>query len=165
MKIKPPFVLRENYNDEVLKLLKSVVLGSNGTRYQHQGIEKRIKNVYKPLFLNLERNDKVIGNITLCRRPTNWYVRYFAFDLGLQATSQQPKSKASNSGLKSRINAFFGHVFESNENSPSCLYAYIDPRNERSLWMSQNFNFYTAAKIATQTFSRVQPKLKKGVTA
>lgn len=163
MKIKAPFVLRESYNDDVLELLKSVTLGSNGARYQHQRLEQRIKQVYRPLFLNLERNDKVLGNITFCRRPKNWYVRYFAFDLGMQATSKQPRSKATNSGLKSRIGGFFDSAFEQEEDTPDLFYAYIDPRNERSLWMSQNFEFYTAAKIATQSFSRVKPKEKAEV--
>ncbi|PWH85257.1 hypothetical protein [Brumimicrobium oceani] len=165
MKINPPFVLRESYNDDVLELLKSVTLGSNGARYQHQRLEQRIKQVYRPLFLNLERNDKVLGNITFCRRPKNWYVRYFAFDLGMQAASKQPRSKATNSGLKKRIGGFFDDAFEGKEESPDLFYAYIDPRNERSLWMSQNFEFYTAAKIATQSFSRVKPKEKKEVEA
>lgn len=165
MMVRAPFVLRESYNDEVLNLLKSVTLGSNGARYQHQRLEQRIQQVYKPLFLNLERNEKVLGNITFCRRPINWYVRYFAFDLGMQANSQQPRSKASNSGLKKRIGEFFDHAFELEQDRPSTFYAYIDPRNERSLWMSQNFDFYTAAKIATQTFSRVKPKKQEGVSA
>ncbi|RFC54260.1 hypothetical protein [Brumimicrobium aurantiacum] len=163
MKVSPPFVMRESYNDEVLALLKSVTLGSNGARYQHQRLEKRIEQVYKPLFLNLERNEKVLGNITFCRRPKNWYVRYFAFDLGMQSTVQQPRSKATNSGLKKRISGFFDSAFELEEDAPELFYAYIDPRNERSLWMSQNFDFYTAAKIATQSFSRIKPKSKKEV--
>ena len=160
MKINPPFVLRESYNDDVLTLLKSVTLGSNGARYQHRKIENRIKQVYRPLFLNLERNEKVLGNITFCRRPKNWYVRYFAFDIGMQATSEQPKSKATNSGLKNRIGGFFDSTFKQEVDQPELFYAYIDPRNERSLWMSQNFEFYSVAKIATQSFSRVKPKNK-----
>lgn len=158
MKVKAPFVLREDYNDEVIRLLKSVTLGSNGARYQHQRLEKRIQHIYNPLFLNLERNNKVLGNITFCRRPQNWYVRYFAIDLGMQTANKKPRSKASNSGLKKRIDEFFNTAFDSEDNRPSLFYAYIDPRNERSLWMSQNFNFYTAAKIATQSFSRIKPK-------
>lgn len=163
MKVKAPFVLRENYNDDVLALLKSVTLGSNGARYQHQRLENRIKQVYKPLYLNLERNERVLGNITFCRRPENWYVRYFAFDLGMQTTHQKPRSKADNSGLKKRIGDFFESAFELKKDSPSTFYAYIDPRNERSLWMSQNFEFYTVAKIATQSYSRVKPKPQKQV--
>jgi hypothetical protein len=165
MKIKPPFVLRETYNSDILKLLKSVTLGSNGARYQHQRLEERIKQIYHPLFINLERNEKVIGNITFCRRPKNWYVRYFAFDLGMQAKIKQPKSKATSSGLKNRIGGFFEGAFELEQGNPELFYAYIDPRNERSLWMSENFEFYPVAKIATQSFSRIKPKIKKTVQA
>ena len=162
-----PFKLSETYTTEILNLLSSVVLGSNGARYQHQHIERRIKQLYKPLFINLERHEKVLGNITFCRRPTNWYVRYFAFDLNLQANTQQPRSKAKNSTLKKRVDTFFEGVFiepiKIGEEAPKRFYAYIDPRNERSLWMSQNFGFYTVAKIATQTFSRIKPKKNKDV--
>ena len=38
------------------------------------------------------------------------------------------------------------------------MYAYIDPRNDRSKWMSENFGFTTIAHLSTQTFSRVYPK-------
>jgi len=163
MNVKPPFVLRDNYSEEVLQLLKTVTLGSNGARYRHRQIEKRISKLYKPLFLNIERNKSVLGNITLCRRDVGWYVRYFAMDTSFQSPkSAQKQSKSKKNTLKNKISSFFDKVLEE-ENAPPLLYAYIDPRNERSLWMSQNFGFYTAAKIATQTFSRIKPKRKSDV--
>lgn len=164
MQIKPPFFLREELNDNILALIKSVTLGSNGTLYQHQRIDRRIKQLYHPLFVNLEHRDKVLGNVTICRRPSNWYVRYFAFDLGLQSGKQKPRSKAANSSLKNRIQGFFDDAFLE-ECPPKTFYAYIDPKNERSLWMSQNFKFKTIAKIATQTFSRVKPIAQANVSA
>lgn len=163
MNVRPPFVLRDNYSEEVLRLLKTVTLGSNGARYRHRHIEKRISKLYKPLFLNIERNNSVLGNITLCRREVGWYVRYFAMDSSFQSpASVQKQSKSKNNSLKNRISSFFDAVFDE-DNAPPLLYAYIDPRNDRSLWMSQNFGFYTAAKIATQTFSRIRPKVKNDV--
>lgn len=163
MNVQPPFVLREDYSDEVLNLLKTVTLGSNGARYRHRHIEKRIANLYKPLYLNLERNDAVLGNITMCRREVGWYVRYFAMDTSFQSPkSAQKQSKSKKNTLKNKISSFFDEIFEE-DNAPPLLYAYIDPRNDRSLWMSQNFGFYTAAKIATQTFSRIRPKVKSDV--
>jgi hypothetical protein len=164
MNVKPPFVLREDYTDEVLKLLKTVTLGSNGARYRHRHIEKRISKLYHPLFLNIERNNSVLGNITLCRREVGWYVRYFAMDTTFQSPKAiQRQSKSKKNTLKNNVSSFFDETFEE-ENAPPLLYAYIDPRNDRSLWMSQNFGFYTAAKIATQTFSRIRPKVKTDVT-
>lgn len=163
MNIKPPFVLRDSYSEEVLKLLNTVTLGSNGARYRHRHIEKRISKLYKPLYLNIERNNSVLGNITLCRREIGWYVRYFAMDSSFQSpASVQKQSKSKNNALKNRVSEFFDALFDEN-NAPPLLYAYIDPRNERSLWMSQNFGFYSAAKIATQTFSRIRPKVKNDV--
>jgi hypothetical protein len=163
MNVKPPFFLRDTYSEEVLQLLKTVTLGSSGARYKHRHIEKRISKLYKPLYLNLERNNAVLGNITLCRRDVGWYVRYFAMDATFQSpTSIQKQSKSKNNSLKNRISSFFDAIFDE-DNAPPLLYAYIDPRNERSLWMSHNFGFYTAAKIATQTFSRIRPKEKKDV--
>lgn len=163
MNVKPPFFVREQYNETIVRLLKSVTLGSNGALYHHNTIDKRIDQLYKPLFLNLERNDKVLGNITFCRRPKSWYVRYFAFDVHLQSSTNKPRSNASESGLKNKINHFFENAFQLEEDTPDAFYAYIDPRNERSLWMSQSFGFQTVGKIATQTFSRIRLKPNKNV--
>lgn len=165
MKVNPPFSLREEYTDEVLKLMKSVTLGSNGTRYRHKMIEERIQQLDRPIYYNLERNKRVLGNITICRRPKNWYVRYFAFNVGLQARTKQPRSKAKNTTLKNSIAEFFDGILQHPENEVECFYAYIDPQNERSLWMSQSFGFKTVAKIATQTFSRTNPKRQKAVAS
>lgn len=163
MNVRPPFVLHEDYSKEVLNLLKTVTLGSNGARYRHRHIEKRISKLYKPLYLNLERNDSVLGNITFCRREVGWYVRYFAMDNSIQSPKAvQKQSKSRKNTLKKKISGFFDQIL-TEENAPPLLYAYIDPRNERSLWMSQNFGFFAAAQIATQTFSRIRPKVKDDV--
>ena len=82
-------------------------------------------------------------------------MRYFAFDQLFQ-TSLPITTAKGNGGLKTRINQFFeaaknGDLGEASE----LFYAYIDPRNERSLFISRNVGFQTVAKIATQTFSRV----------
>ena len=41
------------------------------------------------------------------------------------------------------------------------MYAYIDPRNERSKWMSEHFGFHVIGKLVTQSFSRLAPKKSK----
>ncbi|MFA5574719.1 MAG: hypothetical protein WC994_06640 [Brumimicrobium sp.] len=161
-KISKPFIIREALTPNALKLIKSVVLGSNGTRYQHQMVDKRIQQLYKPIYLNLERNENVLGNITLCRRPKNWYLRYFAFEVGLQSSIKSSRSKGKNSILKQTIKDFFDDVL--NQPEVETLYAYIDPKNERSLWISQSFGFKSISKIATQTFSRIKPKNQKNVS-
>ena len=89
-------------------------------------------------------------------------MRYFAFDQLFQTSLPITKSKG-NGGLKTRINQFFeaaknGDLGEASE----LFYAYIDPRNERSLFI-RNVGFQTVAKIATQAFFRVTPYGSKRV--
>jgi hypothetical protein len=43
------------------------------------------------------------------------------------------------------------------------MYAYIDPRNDRSKWMSENFGFKVISQLATQSFSRFYPKISSRV--
>lgn len=48
----------------VIDILKKTTLGSNGGLYQHLNTEARVLDLDNPLFLTLERNDKVLGNVT-----------------------------------------------------------------------------------------------------
>lgn len=158
MEIEKPFHIRTSPTSETLKLLESVTLGSNGARYKHLDTRERISQLYKPLFLNLERNSKTLANITLCRREVGWYLRYFAFETSFQTTKTNAKPKKGGV-LKKQLNSFFEQVLNSeDEHTTDLLYAYIDPNNRRSLLMSENFGFTNKAKIATQTFSRVRPR-------
>lgn len=148
--LHPIFKLREIHTDGILQLLQSVQLGTNGTIYQHLDTAKRITELENPLFLSMERSERVLGNITFCRRKQDWYIRYFAFDAFLQADGNQKSSKKD--GLLVReLNQFFEDTFAQDVRS---FYAYIDPRNTKSLWMSERFNFEKVSTIITQTYSR-----------
>lgn len=163
MTLSSLFKLRETATPELLELLKSTTLGTNGAKYRHLDTSERILEADSPLFLSLERNEKVIGNITFCRRDKFWYIRYFAFSNFAQAGSTKKNSDKSNSFLKKELNQFFENVFyEGYSNQPvHSMYAYIDPKNDRSKWMSENFRFTTIAQLATQSFSRVNPVQSK----
>jgi hypothetical protein len=130
-------------------------LGTNGAHYRHLDTRERIRAADNPLHVSMERNERVIGNITFCKREHAWYVRYFAFDRLLQGTGKV-KSKKSTGRLKGEIQAFFDGVIAPDQpfGPVDSFYAYIDPNNEKSLWMSENFGFQKKATIATQTFSR-----------
>lgn len=163
MKIEKPFSVRTIPTPETLKLLESVTLGSNGARYRHLDTRERITQLYKPVFLNLDRNNKTLANITLCRREVGWYLRYFAFDTSFQ-TGAKNQGTTKSGFLKNQINSFFNEALNGHhDNTTNLLYAYIDPKNTRSLIMSENFGFTTKAKIATQTFSRVKPKKQDNI--
>jgi len=158
MKSWTPFVIREEPTEAIVNLLKSVTLGTNGAKYRHLNTEERLGQLIHPLYFTLERNERALGNITICRRPCGWYVRYFAFDQLFQTKSSSANSKGTG-GLKKTIIDFFEAAERGDlGDTPDLFYAYIDPSNQRSHFMSKTFGFQTAAKIATQTFSRITPK-------
>lgn len=139
---------------EILDLLDRTVLGSNGARYRHADTLEHIREIDNPMYLTLERNKKVLGNITFCKRGLDWYIRYFAFASTVQ--SNNPKRKKSNSVFKAQLNEFFKSQLRS-QNFRS-FYAYIDPRNSRSKHMALDFGFEKKGEIITQTYSRLFPK-------
>lgn len=153
----PIFKFRTKATEEIISLLESVTLGTDGAHYQHLDTRERIQEADNPLFLSMERHTKVLGNITFCQREKNWYIRYFAFNSTMQA--QGTKKSSSNGLLKKELNNFFDRQLNSGE--VNSFYAYIDPRNVKSLWMSENFGFETIGEIATQTYSSVR-KPKSG---
>lgn len=153
IRLHPIFKLREQVTEGIIQLLESVTLGTDGAHYRHLDTRERVHEADNPLFLSMERNEKVLGNITFCRRKNNWYIRYFAFSAGMQAGGKQ-KSNAKEGLLRRELEQFFQQVMEIE--GVDKFYAYIDPRNVKSLWMSENFGFSTVGKVATQTFSRTK---------
>lgn len=157
MKLSPLFKLKTEAPEGLVRLLTSVTLGTNGAKYKHLDTVQRIKDADAPVHLCMERHENVIGNVTFCRRDSNWYVRYFAVDRLLQGTGKQ-KSKARSGSLKQQLNSFFDTVIQEGceFGKADRFYAYIDPNNEKSLWMSENFHFQTIGHVATQSFSRTR---------
>lgn len=151
-----PFVLRDTATDSTRELLLKNTLGTHGAKYKQLDTEKRISQLDSPLFLSLERNGKTKGNCTFCRRDRNWYIRFFAFDTLLQGAGNI-RSKSTNSGFKKRLNAFFSQKLTENVDF---FYAYIDPKNVKSVWMSENLGFKKVGNLQTQTFSRSKPTKK-----
>lgn len=160
----PLFNIREKHTPQILGLLNSVTLGTNGAKYRHLDTNKRIEECDNPLFLVMERNNVTIGNVTFCRRGNDWYIRYFAISPRHQSSAiKKPKSKKSKTKksnlLKRELEEFFQSTLdgENDLGKVNSFYAYIDPNNQKSLWMSETFGFETIGHIATQTFSRVRP--------
>jgi hypothetical protein len=150
-------------NERIIDLLTETVLGTNGSRYQHLDTAHRIYEADHPLFLTLERNNRVWGNLTFCRRGEDWYIRYFAFRSFLQAGGNTKSNDRSQSFIKQALQRFFDDAFTGNSGhgKVNSMYAYIDPRNERSKWMSEHFGFQVIGSLATQSFSRLTPKKSK----
>lgn len=139
---------------EILELLDRTVLGSNGARYRHADTHVHIHEIDNPMYLTLERNKKVLGNVTFCKRGMDWYIRYFAFASSIQ--SKNPSRKSRTGIFKAQLKEFFKSQLRS-QNFRS-FYAYIDPRNVRSKHMAQDFGFEKKGEIITQSYSRFFPK-------
>lgn len=158
------FRLTEEPTKEVVELLQRTQLGTNGAQYRHLDTEKRVTELVNPLFLFIQRHDKVLGNITFCRRlmpngKTTFYIRYFAFDAKWSSSGKRSNKSSENSILRKGLDIFFSDAFAGNCGAkPDLFYAYIEPRNARSLWMAESFDFKVLAEINTFSFSRFFPR-------
>lgn len=142
---------------ELVELLEQTTLGTNGAMYRHLDVPERIYQTDAPLSFSLRRNAHLLANITFCKRSFGLYLRYFAFDKRFQS-SGKARQTMHKSALKQEIEGVFQRVSAEHPGSLNMCYAYIDARNDRSKWMSEQFGFQTKAKLATQSFSRRYPK-------
>lgn len=156
----------------VIDLLKSTVIGTEGSLYQLLDTENKIHQLDQPNFYFIERNNKAIANITICQRSITCkgiineglYLRYFAFDPIFQGGTA--KRKERNSILDKELNKIFdsGNLNETtNEIKSTIFWAYIDPQNLKSFNMNERFNFETIGAFKTIAFSRFFPKKISGV--
>ncbi|MCH2223781.1 MAG: hypothetical protein MK066_03350 [Crocinitomicaceae bacterium] len=160
----PLLKLRREPTEEIISLLESVTLGTNGAQYRHLDTRSRINEVDEPIYLSLERNERILGNVTFCQRKKHWYVRYFAFQALLPTTGKE-HSSSKNSKLKTALNGYFDDVLSTIDTGGGidAFYAYIDPRNSKSVLLSQTIGFEKLGSVITQTFSRRRPKSSKRV--
>lgn len=158
MQIHPIFKIREEPTPEIIELLDNTILGTEGAQYRHLDTREKISECDNPLFLSMERSKRVLGNITFCRRGKHWYIRYFAFDQHLRSAGKTRSNKTSENFLKKQVDDIFQLAFEGEfGQSVDTFYAYVDPKNVRSLWMSEQFGFERISTVATQSFSRAKP--------
>lgn len=159
VKLSPIFKLRTNPTEGILDLLENTTLGTNGAKYKHLDTRDRIKEADNPLYLSIERDNRVLANVTFCKREKDWYIRYFAFAEKFQAGGKGKQRKSKKNLIKDELKDFFNQVFETSdiEDNPERMYAYIDPRNDRSLEMSHSFGFHHVATLRTQSFSCYRP--------
>lgn len=161
------YTIRHEATPALIALLTQTTLGTNGARYRHLDTKTRIFEADNPTFISLERDGKVQGNITLCNRGKRFYVRYFAFANQKQASKNVNKHGKRNSRLKFEMASFFDDILDGkieNTEVPDALYAYIDPANERSKWMAEQFGFRTEAQLISQSFSRTKPRKQERVS-
>lgn len=154
MEIEAPFIVRREATKSLLDLLEKTPLGTRGAVYWHLNTEEIIQGLKEAIYISLERHENCVCNITFCNRNGHQYIRYFAFDRIFQ-TSKKGRKPSSNRNFKLKVAKMFENELCSTSQS---FYAYIEPRNDRSHWMRENFGFVKAGQIQTQTFSRIHPQ-------
>jgi hypothetical protein len=147
------FKFRKKITPEILSLLKSTTLGTTGARYSLTNFEERIAQLENAEFLSLERNNKVLANITFSNRGENKfrYIRYFSFRNFYQAHGH--KASRGEGFIKREMHDYF----EGNSDI-NIFYAYIEEANSRSKLMAKQFGFNKAGQVLTQTFTRKKAK-------
>lgn len=155
-----PFTLAEKAPEALKDLLHHTTYGTDGACYRHLDTLERIEALDFPLHFMLKRNERILGNCTFCRRDGHWYIRFFSFAEQFRGKGKV-KEQTGNSFLRNALASFFDSGLKEGfqDEIIKDYYAYIEPKNKRSIAFSSQFNFYHQSTILTQTFSRVYPKL------
>ncbi len=152
------FEVLPSATDDLIDLLDRTELGTNGARYRHLDTREKIDELADdPVFLLLRPKGRLLGNLTFCRRDNALYIRYVAMNPLFQGSGKaRGKGKSL---LRSELCALLDRLAEN-----ATLYAYIEPRNARSLVMAETFGFRKRASLVSQTFSRLYPRKLDGLS-
>ena len=170
-------------DEDIISLLKSTVLGSEGgMRYSMQNTEERIKSYGDGLtFMALYKKSSLKGVIGVCSRKTlnrgvpynSAYLRYLAIHSAFQ-TENAPEQRAerisqAGDSFKQKILSVIrdpNHVTgeEQGNESPHVMYAYVESRNERSRNLVNQSGYEYIRSFLTVAFSRFNPKPVPSVT-
>jgi hypothetical protein len=153
---------------EILDLLTNNIIGTpgHGMLYQHLGVHHKIDRIAQPYYLNLSKRNRLIGTCCFCSRSTanvgsslrSFYVRYFSFRNSFRRKSISERSLPRHSLLKDEVNNILdGQFLDVNPPGKFFHYAYVDPRNIRSLTLCNQFGFQTVRKYTTVIFNRISP--------
>jgi hypothetical protein len=159
---------------EILDLLENATIGTNGAKYKHLHTSKKIHQLHKPHFFTLRKNNKAIGNMTVCERPMfvkgkqidSFYIRYFSFSKFFQSNGENPR-KTKVSTFQQYVNSLFSSAQlnpDIIDKKPSMFWAFIDPQNNRSWQMAERFKFENIGLFSTFGFSRFFPKHNSNVS-
>lgn len=153
---------------EILDLLTNNIIGTpgHGMLYQHLGVHDKIDRIAQPYYVNLSKRNRLIGTCCFCSRSTanaglnlrSFYVRYFSFRNSFRRKSISERSLPRHSPLKDEVNSILDGEFPGvNPHDKFFHYAYVDPRNIRSLTLCNQFGFQTVREYTTVIFNRISP--------
>ena len=170
-------------DEDILELLKSTVLGSEGgMRYTMLNTPERVRSYGDGLsFLALYKRNSLKGVIGLCRRITSnrgvkyasAYLRYLAIQSAFQVERAPGRRRSWMAGagdsFKQRIFSLFRDPQQvagegQHSEGPNVTYAYVESHNERSRNMISQAGYEYIRSFLTVAFSRFDPKPDPSVT-
>ncbi len=168
------FKIINSPTNELLEILNNNIIGTPryGMLYQHLGVHNKIDKIADPYYINLVRNNKIIGTCCFCSRTTSnsgknlssFYIRYFSFKDLYRRKYISEKIVSGNSIIRKEIKSVLsGQGLGKDINEKFFFYAYVDPRNVRSLLLCNEFGFETVRQYTSIIFNRINPKENKDV--
>lgn len=155
-------------SEEILNILTNNIIGTpgHGMLYQHMGVHDKIHKISAPYYVNLSKANKVIGTCCFCSRVTanagdairSFYVRYFSFRNSYRRRSVISRQSAGSSLIREEVKSVLnGQSLDVKPHDKFFHYAYVDPRNLRSVMLCDQFGFETVREYTTVIFNRIRP--------
>lgn len=156
--------VRSSASDGVRHILAHNVIGTPGLSmcYQHTQVARKIDGIADPYFVSLQRGDRTVGTCCFCFRRVSvgedqmpaFYIRYFAFLDQFKRTSGKRRTGRRTSALRTEISLLLKRDTWARSVGTYFHYAYVDPRNVRSVRLCHAFGFEKVRQYSTVIFTR-----------
>ncbi len=140
---------------ELLDLLKRIVWGGQGSRFQVQGIEKRIGRLRRPLFMSLEKGGEVIGGYCFSRREVKVLGKNHA---AVFRTAFAVDDRHAGKGYGRLLAKVSKDYFQ--RRSTGLSYGFVEDTNVRSLKALRKARYDHIGSFEPVLFSRLRPLRK-----
>ncbi len=149
----------------VTNLLLNNTIGTPGNSmvYRHCKTQVKLQHLPEPYFVSLRKKEAVLATCCFCKREekgtTLFYVRYFSFDEKFRKRGgQYLESPEKNSVIRNDIHQLLSGSYFGQTSPGNIFYAYLDPQNERSRRLTEEFGFRRVGSFASMVFSRLSPR-------
>lgn len=168
------FKVAQQPDSEILDLLNNNIIGTPGfgMLYQHMGVRNKLFKIPNPFFIKLDKRNKTLGVCCFCARTSvnngrsypAFYIRYFSFLNSYRKKQLTEKATKGNSILRKEIDLILaGQGLSKNTGDKFFHYAYVDPRNMRSVRLCAEFGMERVREYTTVIFHRMKPKASPDV--
>lgn len=160
--------IEKHPTDDITQLLEKNVIGTPGKsmRYQQLNVKEKLAHYRRLIFTSIRKKDAIIATCCFSKRETknndtpfkSFYIRYFSFKEQYRKKDGRTESRKFKGELRKEVKEILnGHGLIQDTYSPAYFYAYVDPNNERSARLCEEFGFLRLREFSTLIFSRFNP--------